>query len=114
MGKPNRFTAQQMADALRAAHGFVSVTAKTLGCADNTVRSYIAKFQACSEAAHESREEMKDFAEGRLFQKIRDGDTASIIFFLKTQAKDRGYIERQEVTGAGGKELVITVKYADS
>ena len=33
-------------------------------------------------------------------------DATSIIFFLKTRAKHRGYIERQEVTGKDGAPLV--------
>jgi len=46
-----------------------------------------------------------DFAESHLHKKIKDGDTIATIFFLKTKGKKRGYIERQEVTGADGKEL---------
>jgi hypothetical protein len=38
-------------------------------------------------------------------RKIREGDTAAIIFASKTQLKDRGYIERQELTGADGDKL---------
>jgi hypothetical protein len=37
-----------------------------------------------------------DFAESKLHKKIDDGDTTATIFFLKTQGKGRGYIERSE------------------
>jgi hypothetical protein len=38
-----------------------------------------------------------DFAESKLHEQIRTGNVASIIFFLKTKGKVRGYIERQEL-----------------
>jgi hypothetical protein len=36
---------------------------------------------------------------------MKDGNMTAIIFYLKTQGKSRGYVERQEVTGADGKKL---------
>ena len=38
-----------------------------------------------------------DMAESLLFRNMTEGDTTALIFFLKTQAKDRGYVERQEI-----------------
>lgn len=55
--------------------------------------------------AIEPKEIKKDFIENALLKKIREGDTAAIIFASKTQLKDRGYIERQELTGADGDKL---------
>ena len=66
----------------------------------------------------EISEDRKDFAESKLNELIngvlveREGAVykrppckTSIIFFLKTKAKDRGYIERKEFTGADGTPL---------
>ena len=49
-----------------------------------------------------------DFVESKLLQKIKDGDTSAIIFYCKTQLKERGYTERKEITGADGKDLFAT------
>jgi hypothetical protein len=44
-----------------------------------------------------------DFAETMLLKNIREGKESSIFFFLKCKAKDRGYIEKQEI-GVTDKE----------
>ena len=50
MGQTARFTAQQVADALTQAKGFISIAAINLGCANNTVRNYIEKYAICKQA----------------------------------------------------------------
>ena len=39
-------------------------------------------------------EETLDYAESKLLQSIRDGNVTSIIFYLKTKGKKRGYVEQ--------------------
>ena len=60
-----------------------------------------------------SREKMIDNVESALYQQALAGNTTAMIFFLKTQGKKRGYVERSEITGADGKEVVIRVQYDD-
>ena len=43
-----------------------------------------------------------DFAESQLHKQISANSTAATIFYLKTKGKGRGYVERQEITGAEG------------
>lgn len=43
-----------------------------------------------------------DFAESQLHKQIKDGNTTATIFYLKTKGKSRGFVERQEITGADG------------
>ena len=43
------------------------------------------------------KESFIDTVESYLFKNIQKGDTTSIIFFLKTRAKHRGYIEKEQI-----------------
>lgn len=51
------------------------------------------------------KESFKDFVELKAIKKLNEGDTAMIIFALKSKCKDRGWIERQEITGADGQNI---------
>ena len=113
MAKTQQYTAQQVADALTQAKGFVSVASRNLSCSDQTVRNYIERYAVCKQAVTDARESMIDIAEGRLYQNINSGDNTAIIFYLKTQAKHRGYIERYEHTGKDGGDLRIKLSWGD-
>ena len=96
-GHNGRYTAAQVAKALTEAKGFVTTAAKRLGCARITVYSYIKKYATVRQARDDAREEFKDFAEGKLWSAINNDNLTAIIFYLKCQAKDRGYVERVEI-----------------
>lgn len=96
MAKLNK---RKVIDALRKHHGVVAVAAEELGSSRQTVYNYVNQNEDVRQALHDAREEAKDFVEGKMFKQIEKGNPTMIIFYLKTQAKDRGYIERTEHAG---------------
>jgi hypothetical protein len=87
---------------LRKHMGIISNACKAAGIARATYYLWRDSDPAFKEACMEAYEERKDFAESALIQNITALKETSIIFFLKTQAKDRGYVERSEITGKDG------------
>jgi hypothetical protein len=94
----NMLTPELVAVALYEARGFESIAARKLGCTVRVVRKFVAKYEICAVASEEAEHMLLDFAEAKLLQKIKAGDIASIIFYLKTKGKKRGYNERELVT----------------
>jgi len=107
--KHRRFTAEQVIKALRKKRGFLAAVAKELGCTRQTVYNYVNRYPTIAQALEEIREERHDWVEGKLLKQIENDNMTAIIFYLKTQAKHRGYVERQEVTGADGDAVVVRV-----
>jgi hypothetical protein len=107
-------TAKQAIEAARGSRGFVTTIARQLACDRTHVYRLMDKFPTFKQAVADERESLKDFAEGKLFQQIDDGNTTAIIFYLKCQAKERGYVERQEITGADGGAVPIQVNGLDN
>ena len=89
-----RYTARQVADALREGDGFIVDAARILGCSRRTVERYIQRYEVCREARRVAFANFVDFAEKTLREKIREGNLTALIFFLKAKA---GYVERHEV-----------------
>ena len=92
----NGFTAEQVIRATEGSGGIVTQIAKRLGCSRMTVYRYMEKYATVALAIQEEREGLLDIAESELLKQIRGGNMTAIIFFLKTQGKRRGYVERQE------------------
>jgi len=59
------------------------------------------------EAYKTAIEEKKDFIEDNLMKNISAGDSSCIIFAAKTQLKDRGYIEKQEIEHSGNFGVML-------
>jgi hypothetical protein len=101
-------------EAYRKAFGNISKACKATNMDRGTFYDWKVKdpdFIAALEAI-EPDEDFADFVEDALVEKIRDKDTTAIIFACKTKLKKRGYVERQELTGADGKKL-FEVKIVD-
>ena len=104
-----KFTAAQVCAALHKGRGLITAAAADLGCDPDTVRNYAKRYVSVREALVQAREAMTDIAEAALFKQISAGEAWAVCFYLKTQGKGRGYVERQEVTGKDGGPIAQTV-----
>ena len=109
-----RITVKAVADALTKTRGNMAATAATLQCSRETIRKMCLAHTELAQVRDEAKETVKDWVESKIFKKIDDGDTAMTIFYAKTQMRDRGYIERTEVTGAAGAALTVRIVYDDT
>ena len=110
ISKKRQRTAEKIIQAISESQGLLTVAAKKSGYNYVTVWKYTQEFPAVRQAVVEAKERMIDYAEGKLYQNIQAGDNTAIIFYLKTQAKHRGFIERQELTGAEGQPIKTEAK----
>jgi predicted transcriptional regulator len=96
---------EQIAHALQKKAGNVTETAKALGVTRGALYKRIVDDEELQQVLRDARETLVDVAEAQLLKQVKQGNTAAIIFTLKTQGKGRGYVERQEITGADGGPL---------
>ena len=87
--------------------GNLTAIAKRLGVHRHTVSNYAKRWKSVAEAIEAEKELRKDLVEDKMFKRINEGSDTMIIFFAKTQMKDRGYVERQEITGAEGGPIDV-------
>lgn len=102
-----RLTKKDYIKAITEAQGLISVAARRLGVSRSTLYSAIDRHKDVAAALADARERTTDLAEGRLYEKINEGDTSSIIFYLRTQGRNRGYVERTESEVSVRGEVLI-------
>ena len=86
--------------------GIVASACKAAGISRYTFYEWKKNDPEFAEKVEDIIELQKDFCEALILKKMKEGDTTMIIFYAKTKMKDRGFVERQEVTGADGSSLV--------
>lgn len=105
---------KQFLQALRLHMGNVSKAMECTGIKSRTTHYRWLEEDADYKAEVEAINEANiDLAEGELLKNIKAGDTTSLIFFLKTKGKGRGYIEKVEQkiearTEVTGKSIEVT------
>lgn len=95
----------EVESAIWASEGQITLIARTLRCSVAHVHGIFKRFKLLEQEFHEFRERITDEVEHCLLEKIRAGDTSSMLFYLKCQGKARGYIDRAE-TGVVSKRGV--------
>lgn len=89
-------TCESVTAKLREFNGNQAATARALGVGRTAVAMFIHRHPTMAAVVRECRESMKDHAESSLHRALLAGEAWAVCFYLKCQAKDRGYVERFE------------------
>jgi hypothetical protein len=88
---------KKMIEALEKSLGVVTTACKTAGIARSTHYEWMESDENYKKSVEGLKDIALDFAESKLFKSIENGSDTATIFYLKTQGKKRGYIEKQEI-----------------
>lgn len=91
------FTQEEVIKILLQQKGQVTRAAKVLGCTYRHLKKYIDRNETVKEALADIEDTVLEEVEGALFQNIYKGNVASIIFFLRTRGRKRGYGDNDKV-----------------
>jgi hypothetical protein len=83
-------------EAFEQAAGNVSVACKKILISRETYYRWLKEDEDFKAKCEEVNESLLDMAETMLLKQIKSENTTSIIFYLKTKGKSRGYVERSE------------------
>jgi hypothetical protein len=92
-----RPTNEAIEAALVQAMGNVSLAARTLQYSRSKLYDRLNRVPALLDTLSTCRETMLDNAESSLHRAVLAGEAWAVCFYLKCQAKQRGYVERSEV-----------------
>ena len=100
-------------DALEKSLGVVTTACKKVGIGRTTYYDWYNTDPEFKKKVDDLQNVALDFAESQLHRQIAENSTSATIFYLKTKGKKRGYVERQEITGANGVPTNFQVEIID-
>ena len=112
MGK-DLYTAEQFIKAMPKSGGIISTIAERVGCKWHTAHKYIKEKPTVARAYADECERVTDAAESVVIKRIQAGDSADAKWWLTKKGKDRGFVDRQEVTGADGGKVDFNITWAE-
>lgn len=110
VGRPRKLTEKAVEAELHKTLGQITIAATNLGVVYNTVKRVLDESEKCREIVEHYRQLRVDKAELALEKAIQDGEPWAVSLTLKTQGKDRGYVERQEIEPIGKVNVTVTRK----
>ncbi len=113
MDKSRHIKKESFLKALEKSLGVVTVACKKSDTPRSTYYKWLNEDEEFEKQVREIENVALDFAESKLHEQISDNSTAATIFYLKTKGKKRGYIERQEITGADGIPTNFQIEIID-
>jgi hypothetical protein len=111
--KKQQHKKESIINALEQTLGVVTSACKIVGINRSTFYRWLEDDAEFKRDVNDISNIALDFAESKLHEQIRDNNTTATIFYLKTKGKKRGYIERQEITGADGMPNNFKIEIID-
>jgi len=108
MTKTNRHK-KAMLEALEKNLGIVTTACKNVGINRTTHYAWMEQDPHYAAAVSDIKEVAIDVVESELHKQIKEGSTTATIFFLKTQGKKRGYVEKQEIEQENKGEITVNI-----
>ncbi|GAB1372774.1 hypothetical protein MASR1M45_28370 [Candidatus Kapaibacterium sp.] len=117
-----RFSKNKVISALQQSKGIKLYAREILACSRVTLDKYIEKFPEIQNVINDVKDQTKDRCERILLTEFIDNKEVSskqrldaLKFYLKTQARDRGYIEQSnfDFTSQGDSISEIKITIAD-
>ena len=111
MGRKRILKESDLLQAIKGSRGFYSEIAKRLKCEWHTVERAINASAVAQELIREETERTLDFVESKAIDKINEGDSVMIRFYLQTKGKRRGYTTEAEQLPdeSSGEDTELTV-----
>lgn len=102
-----------MIEALERSLGVVTSACKNVGISRETHYRWMREDDQYKKNVLELENVALDYAETQLHKQIKGGNTSATIFYLKTKGKNRGYVERTEITGADTEPIIVRILDGD-
>jgi hypothetical protein len=95
--------------ALEKTMGIIHTACQMTNVARATFYRWINEDKEFAKEVEEIKDLQMDYVESKLIKNIGDGKETSIIFYLKTKGRNRGYSENLDITSKGDKFNEIKV-----
>ena len=105
---------ERVLKALAENRAFVATACKEAQIARSTFYVWLEIDSDFAEAVQDIEEAVFDGVENVLHNMIEEKNTAATIFYSKTKMKSRGYVERNEITGADGEPVKAQIYLPDN
>jgi hypothetical protein len=112
-GRKPKLTPELVAARLVIDRGNLAAVARHFGVSRAAVFELVGASPALKQVLKDAREAMLDGAEAALYTAVLAGKSWAVCFFLKTQGKARGYVEKQEIDLNAARRLVIEEEIVD-
>ena len=108
---------EKLLQALKETQGLIYHACKKAGnISRSTYYRYLKEDEEFAKAVKEIQEAQIDYVDGELIKNIARGKETSIIFYLKSKAKDRGYTDKSllDITSGGKSITDIKIEVIDT